>query len=497
MTIQDTMLKHHAIIAEKGVPHDLGFIASCYTPIPFYKDDAKGEDNFALLDVDKMRTYNCRDTLVTLIADRAMDPEVDDYGVRHVYENDMAMVPVLLRMIRRGVLINQSLLYKYRSDLEKELADVAADLRACVGDDFNPNSDAQVRKLLFTELGFSPVSFTKARQPSVDFDSLIQISENADESLEPLFTLLIEQRRLSKLLSTYLKEFILDSNGRLHTQYTLHVTPTGRLSSRRPNLQNIPDGLAKELFIAAPGFEFQERDYSQIELRILAELTDDESWLAAFRAGEDVHNYTTADLFSIKHHEVVKWQRDFAKTFTYGAILYGGTAKTVRRQALNRAMRERHKTGRMVVIPSVREIEACQQEFFKKHPGIFAYQRSVEQEIARNGSVRSESGRLRIFLIKADSARRAGYNFPIQEFASHVIRRAMVRLHEALKEPNGMNLQIHDSLLCELEEGRAEELDAEVIKPIMEEPIMFHGRKVVFPTDAKRGHSWGNLKKVA
>lgn len=493
--IEDTMLKHHVVISEKGVPHDLAFIGSIYTDVPYYKDDAKGEDNFALLPVERMRTYNCRDTLVTHVSDSGLTSDVIDLDVSEAYQHDMAMIRPLLRMMKRGVWVNPTTLATVKHKLQAELDEFATDLRAILGDGFNIQSDKQLREFLFTELGFTPVAWTKGRQPAVDFDSLMQIAEQADPVLEPLFTLLLEHRRVSKLLSTYIKDFILDDDGRLHTQFTLHVTPSGRLSSRRPNLQNFPDGMAKDIIEATPGFEFLEVDKAQIELRILAYLVDDEAWIRAFELNEDVHLYTTADLFSIKPHEVVKWQRDFAKTFTYGAILYGGTAKTVRRQALSRALRERDKS---TPIPLLADIEKCQQAFFKKHPGIQRFQQKIANTIRSTGQLRSSSPtrRLRIFLRTGEAAVRAGYNHPIQEFAAYVIGNEMIQLNNILLEPEGMDLQVHDSLLLELREETFEER-ATMVKKVMEQPYQIGSHRVVLPTTAKRGRTWGSLMKIA
>src|SRR3990167_2476066 len=292
----DTMIAHHAVIAEKGVPHDLAFIGSIYTKTPYYKDDVKGEDNFALLPVETLRTYNCRDVMVTGTAHPSLNNEIDEYDVRKTFEQDMKLLRPLIRIQKQGVLIDKDLLEQSRSEEDQKIEEAEIDLKKILGDEFNPNSNEHVKKLLFEDLKLTPIDYTKTREPKVDFDSIMQLTDQVTDELETLFILLLELRKAQKLRSTYFKEFILDDDGRIHTSYLLHVTPTGRLSSRNPNLQNIPPGKPREMFIASHGYVFVARDYSQIELRILAYLTNDQLLLDIFRAGGDIHAANASDL---------------------------------------------------------------------------------------------------------------------------------------------------------------------------------------------------------
>ena len=486
----DTMIAHHAIISEKGVPHDLAFIGSIYTPFPYYKDDVKGEDNFALLDEAVMRTYNCRDVAVTSFAHVELDKEIDEFGVRQTFEQDMKMLRPMMAMETRGVLINQSLLYDYRKQLDNQIANHEQTLKSILGDDFNFRSTKQLRKLFFEDLKLSPIGMTKHKEPSVDFDTLMKLSEQVPSDLEPLFTELIEWKKDDKLRSTYFSEFILDSNGRVHTQYTLHVTPTGRLSSRNPNLQNIPDGRAKEIFIAQPGFKLLACDYQQIELRIFANITNDALLLDVFAKGDDPHAFNAAHLFSVPISAVTEQQRDFAKTFIYGAILYGGTAATVRRQAISRAIRT--KAG---IVPSVKEIEGLQQSWLTKHPNTARWQRSIELEVLSTRKLREPLGRIRHFLGSRDNIVRAAYNFPIQGCAASVINGAIIRLFPLIQQPAGMELQVHDEIILEVPESEVRQY-ADLTREVMETPIEINEKIVKFPTTAKVGDSWEELKKL-
>jgi len=487
----DTMIAHHAIIAEKGVPHDLAFIGSIYTPFPYYKDDVKGEDNFALLEDNVLRTYNCRDVAVTAVAAREMEPEIDEYGVRETFGKDMKLQRPLINIQRRGVLVDKNLLEAYRKEADEQLAECETSLRSILGPDFNVRSTKQLRKLLFEDMKLEPISRTRTQEPAVDFDSLMQLSDQVTDDLEPLFAEIIKYRKVDKLRSTYLTEFILDSNSRVHTQYTLHVTPTGRLSSRNPNLQNFPKKRIRDIFIARLGYVLLGRDYSQIELRIFALISHDEPLLKIFREGGDVHASNASDLFGVTISAVTEEMRDFAKTFMYGAILYGGTAATIRRQAQSRALR-----GGIARVPSVAEIERLQFAFLSKHPNIVHFQKEIEKEVISKRRLREPFGRVRYFLGRKDSIVRAAYNFPIQGGAASIINDALIRLDNSLgKHLGGVVLQVHDELVLEVPENAVNDY-VELTKEVMEFPVVIEGQSVVFPTDCEIGKSWGKMEKI-
>lgn len=501
----DTMIAHHVVVSEKGVPHDLGFIASTYTDVPFYKDDVKGEDNFALLDPFRMRTYNCRDTLVTHTAAPELDKEIDEYGVRSTFEQDMRMLLPMRNVQKRGVLIDTALLHRYRRQLDDDIGSAIATLKATFGEDFisltksgRPTvTPVRLRRLLFDDLKLQPTGFSKkTRLPLTDFDALLSLTDQAGADIEPILRILLIWRKLDKLRSTYFDDFILDDNSRLHTSYTIHITPTGRLSSRGPNLQNIPDGMAKEIFVARPGFVLLERDYSQIELRILAEVAGDEILRETFATGGDVHTQNASDLFNILASQVVKDQRDFAKTFVYGGIIYGGTASTIRRQALSKLLRKKKPGDPDVYIPSVREIETCQANYLHKHHWVRDYQTGIEREVRKERRLRAPLGRVRIFLGKVEDMIRAAYNFPIQGTAADIMNPAFIELDRVLTEDEaGIVLQVHDSFVFEVPEQQIEKY-LDLTKAIMEKPVTLNGNTVQFPTDAKIGYSWGKMEKV-
>lgn len=502
--IEDTMLKHHAIFPEKGVPHDLAFIGSVFSEVPYYKDDVKGEENFALFDDTRLRTYNCRDVKVTDEADSNMDSELDELGTRTTYELDRKLLRPLIRLQRRGILVHSGLLSDYRRQLDQEIEQTLDTIKLLVGSDFvgynkrgrQTITPKRLKRFLFEELGLTPVGLTQSYEPRTDLDAMLELKDQAGANLESLFDAMIEWRKVEKIRTTYFDEFITDALGRVHTQLLQHVTPTGRLSSRNPNLQNVPDGIAKEIFIASPGYCFIERDYSQIEVRILAYIADDELLIEAFRQGVDIHDQNTADLFSIPLGTHNKNQRDFSKIYLYGGIMYGGSASTVRKQAMSRLyLRAKPHERKNVVIPTVKEIEVLQNAWLAKHLSVRLYQQGIETEVRKERKLTTCLGRTRIFLGSLHDIIRAAYNFPIQGTAADIISGAMLLLDEAMPEPNGMDLQVHDSILFEVRESEADRWIEET-KRLMERPIRIGKHEVVFPTTCKVGRSWGKMQSI-
>ena len=421
-----------------------------------------------------------------------MDSELDDYGVRKTYEEDMRLLRPLIRTQMRGVLIDQLLFRQYQSQLDRELAEASAILKDILGADFNPKSGKQLRKLLFEDAKLEPIGFTKTHQPRIDLDAILILSEKAGADLEPLLRVLIEFRKIEKIRSTYFNEIILDSRGRIHTQYTIHVTPTGRLSSRNPNLQNVPKkGTPREIFISSPGYSFISRDYSQIELRYFAIETNDQILMDVFAEGGDPHSQNAMDLFNISKDKVDdEIHRDFAKNFMYGAILYGGTAATVRRLSMSKVLR---RGGSFV--PTTKEIEVLQSNYLIKHPNIIKWQREIDTIVLRDRKLTNVFGRVRHFLGRPNDILRAAYNFPFQSVAAYIINRAYCELDKLIPEPDGIAMQVHDELVFEVRDNFVDEY-IKVSKEVMERPVMIRGKEYVFPTSCKIGKSWGKMEKV-
>lgn len=527
----DGMIAHHVVHCERGVPHDLGFAGSTYGPIPYWKDVAKGdkddpdeESNFALLDVDKMRTYNLDDCQTTKYAHVGLSEEIDELHLRHVYEHDMRKNHVVRRMMQRGVLIDQSARAQRKLQNEQDIRAIEEDLRDLLGSSFNPNSDHQLRDLLFNQIGFKPTSYTaKKHQGKVDFDALISFQEACalSDPIRTLFDLLISRNKYETIVSNFLggrsdakerkrsrkNEFTLDHAGAVHTRFSLHITPSGRLSSAAPNLQNIPDSL-RNLFIARPGYVFLSRDYSQVELRIYAYGSGDDVLIAVFerrdgtKLDRDPHTQSAVSLFRVPAGQVTKEQRDFIKIFHYGGLLYAGTASTIRAQAIREVLKRKFETRDYtltVPTPSINEIEYLQQQWFLGHPKAALFNARIEDRVAKESVAETLIlGRKRFFIIPLHEAKRAARSHVVSGTAADVIDLAMLSLDACFLDSydgEGLALQLHDELLMEVRKDRVKEWSARS-KEIMERPVVINGRTIVLPTEAKVGPNWGEMETV-
>ena len=374
---------------------------------------------------------------------------------------EMPVVPILARMERDGVQINQESLREQSQDLEQEIKDIEARVNEEVGEPpVNLNSSKQVQELLFDRLKLPAVHKT----PSGAFSS----SERALQELaaqHPLPDLILRHRRLSKLKSTYLDTLPVqaDENGRVHTTYHQAKVVTGRLSSSKPNLQNIPvrtvEGRRiRSAFIAAPGYILLTADYSQIELRIIAHMADDPALLTVFAENGDVHRQTAAEIFNLPVADIVEDHRRIAKSINFG-LIYGMSPFGLSRQLRIPLQEARHYVDR----------------FFQKYPQVNAYMEDCRRLAKRNGYVETLYGR-RIPTPEArryadqQHAQRMAINAPMQGTAADIIKKAMISIDEWLAKrqySTHMIMQVHDELVFEVPEGEKEET-MENVKQLME-----------------------------
>lgn len=513
----DTMIDHHIAFCERGVPHDLGFIGTSCTYIPYGKDEVKGADNFALLDPRVLRHYNLTDCAVTAKAKLVLQADIDELQSEHIRIHDMKKNHAVRRMMVRGIRIDTALRDALRKQSYDELADLEQDLRDIVGSSFNPNSDHHVRRLLFDDLGIKPSSYTlKTRQGKVDFDALVAVQESfpRDDCLRTLFDVLIARNKLETDITNFLggrddrprkgriaSEIILDDRGILHTRFSLHIVPSGRLSSADPNLQNIPSKF-RRMFIARPGYEFIERDKSQVELRIYAYGADDDVMIAVFEEGRDPHRESAADLFRVAAPQVNPNQRHFAKTFHYGGILYAGGPGTIRAQAIREVLKKRYETRDFVTevyVPSVNEIDTLVKNWFMKHPRAALFNAKIEDRVRAHSVAESMIlRRKRNFCIPMHEALRAARSHTVSGTAADMIDLEFIDLDRQMCEADdgtGFVLQLHDAFLIETPKGRVNEWLERSAK-VMHRPYTIGNHTVVYPTDAKRGTCWGEMEKI-
>ncbi|MBI2198891.1 MAG: DNA polymerase I [Candidatus Rokubacteria bacterium] len=412
-------------------------------------------------------------------------PALETAGLRVLYEEiERPLVPVLAAMERHGIRADPDRLIEFSRELERSLDALTREIHVLAGEEFNLSSPKQLAMILFEKLKLPPVKKTKTGY-STDADVLEQLA-----LAHPLPAKLIEHRILAKLKSTYadaLPTLINSRTGRIHTSFNQLVAATGRLSSSNPNLQNIPirTELGRRIraaFVPEPGWRFVAADYSQIELRILAHVSGEESLVEAFRRGEDIHRRTASEVFGVPLEAVTSEQRDVAKTTNF-SVIYGVTAFGLSR-------------GLAI---SQKEAQEFLDRFFTRHPKVKAYLERTVVEGRERGWVATLTGRRR-YLPELRSgnpnlrgfAERMATNAPIQGTAADLIKIAMVRLHRALGERglrSRMLLQVHDELLFEAPEDEVLPLEA-LAAELMESSMTL---AVPLKVDIKAGTDWAQV----
>jgi len=365
-------------------------------------------------------------------------------------ELELPLIAVLTRIERHGIQVDRKVLGDLSRDVDAQCAAQEQELHRLAGRAFNVNSNAQLAQVLYTDLAL-PVLKKGKTGPSTDAEVLEKLAGK-----HPLPRALLEYRTLSKLKSTYLDALVplIGPDGRLHTTFHQAATATGRLSSSDPNLQNIPvrtdvGRAIRQAFVAEPGWKLISADYSQIELRILAHVSEDPGLLSAFQAREDVHQRTAAEVFGVSPGEVTADQRRVAKMVNFG-IAYGLSP---------------HGLSTRLDIPH-EEAASIIDRYFARYAGIRRYLEETIERARRTGSVETLFGRRRLMddlhssnWATAQAAERAAINMPIQGTAADLIKMAMLRIDHRLRETGlrtRMLLQVHDELLFETPEDEVD-----------------------------------------
>jgi DNA polymerase-1 len=455
----DTMLESY-VLDSTASRHDMDTLALKHlSHKTIHYEDIAGKGakqlSFNQIEIEQAAPYAAEDADITLQLHETLWPRLQETpSLVSVFRDiEMPLVPVLSRMERRGVLLDEKMLNKQSHKFEKRLLELEKEAHKEAGEAFNLGSPKQLQAILFDKLGLPVISKTPKGQPSTA-ESVLQ--ELAHDYALP--QLILEHRSLSKLKSTYtdkLPQMIDPHTGRVHTSYHQAVAATGRLSSSDPNLQNIPirkeEGRRiRQAFIAAPKHKMLAADYSQIELRIMAHLSQDEGLLKAFAAGEDIHRATAAEVFGIEPDKVSSDQRRSAKAINFG-LIYGMSAFGLARQLdIERGMAQQY-------------IDL----YFSRYPGVKAYMDETRERARQQGYVETVFGR-RLYLpeIKASNAVRRQYaertaiNAPMQGTAADIIKRAMIDLDRAIEKSKldiHMIMQVHDELVFEVAEGIVEQ----------------------------------------
>ncbi len=487
----DTMLESY-VWNSVATRHDMDSAAERYLglkTITYEEVAGKGAKQipFSQVSIETASTYAAEDADVTLRLHRTLWPAIErEPLLGRLYEDfEQPLVPVLLRMERRGVLIDREMLRRQGVELAKRAEELKTAAHAEAGTEFNVDSPKQLQQILYEKMNLPVLRKTPTGQPSTAEDVLEQLAESFT-----LPQLILDYRSIAKLRSTYADKLPTQVNpdtGRVHTSYHQAVAQTGRLSSTDPNLQNIPirtpEGRRiRQAFIAPPGYVLLAADYSQIELRIMAHLSGDASLIAAFEADRDVHQATAAEVFGVPLSEVSTDQRRSAKAINFG-LIYGMSAFGLARQL---------GIGR-------NEAQQYVDLYFERYPGVKAYMDRTREGARETGYVETVFGR-RLYLPEIRSrnralqqyAERSAINAPMQGTAADLIKLAMIAVdrwcEEEGRDDARLIMQVHDELVLE---ARTEVVDrvAEAVRGCM----VAAGRgalRVPLKVDVGRGMNW-------
>jgi len=445
----------------------------------------KKQSSLSLLEVNQIADYFCANVDIVWSLKESLETELRKQGLWQLFtEVEMALIPVLVAMESNGILLDTDLLRGMSLEQGQELLRLEKEIYSSVGHQFNINSPQQLGKVLFEEL-----RLPQSRRTKSGYSTEASVME-ALRGTHPIIELILKYRQLSKLKSTYvdaLPALINHKTGRVHTSFNQTGTATGRLSSSDPNLQNIPirsemGNKIRKAIIAPPGAYLLSADYSQIDLRALAHLSQDSALITAFAQDEDIHSMTASKIFGIPASEVTPEMRRNAKTVNFG-VVYGMSDYGLE-QATNLS---REEASQFIVL------------YFEKYPGVKEYLEATKAQARKLGYVQTVLGRRR-FLPEINSfnrmvreaAERMAINAPVQGSSADIIKIAMINLHREMEKRNlksKMLLQIHDELLFEVPEEEVEEMKSLVTE------LMPRAVELCVPVkiDIKLGRNWGEM----
>ena len=463
----DTMLESYVLNSTGR--HNMDDLAKRYLghqTISFEEIAGKGKNQltFNQIPLEKAAEYAAEDADVTMKLQQVLWEKLSkEPTLKKLFkEMELPLLGVLSRMERRGVLIDSDALFLQSNEIANRLSELEEQAYVLAGQPFNLASTKQLQEILFDKLGLPVIQKTPKGAPSTNEEVLEELAFSHE-----LPKVLVEHRGLSKLKSTYtdkLPQMVNPQTGRVHTSYHQAVTATGRLSSSDPNLQNIPirneEGRRiRQAFIAREGFTVVAADYSQIELRIMAHLSQDQGLINAFTQGKDIHRSTAAEIFGVALDEVTSEQRRNAKAINFG-LIYGMSAFGLSRQlGIGRA-----------------DAQSYMDLYFKRYPGVQTFMHDIREKAKAQGYVETLFGR-RLYLpdinssngMRRKAAERVAINAPMQGTAADIIKRAMIQLDQKLQnDPDiAMIMQVHDELVFEV---RSEKVAfySELIKTQME-----------------------------
>ncbi|WP_251977582.1 DNA polymerase I [Salinicola avicenniae] len=490
--LDDTMLESY-VLNSTATRHDMDSLALKYLgekTISFEEIAGKGAKQltFNQIALEEAVPYACEDVDITLRLHRELRPKLEATGrLADVLDTlERPLVPVLSHMERNGVALDAARLHAQSQELETRIRELEAQAFELAGKEFNLGSPKQLAEILFEEQKIPVIKKTPKGAPSTAEGVLEELALDY-----PLPKLIMSHRGMTKLKSTYtdkLPRLVNPATGRLHTSYHQAVTATGRLSSSDPNLQNIPirtdEGRKiRQAFVARDGYRIVAADYSQIELRIMAHLSDDKGLLEAFANDLDIHAATAAEVFGVSLEKVTTDQRRSAKAINFG-LIYGMSA-----WGLSKQLHIEAKQAKVYI-----------DRYFDRYPGVARFMDNIRAQAAEDGYVETVFGRrLHLPEIKAQNharrqaAERTAINAPMQGTAADIIKRAMIDVHHWLNPSTGqadfdawMVMQVHDELVFEVAESQVDDF----IVAIRERMQNAAELSVPLIVDANSGANW-------
>ena len=461
----DTMVMHYLLHPDKR--HAMDLLSEeylNYKPVPIKDLIGKGKNQLTMRDVavDKVVDYACEDADITLRLYHALWPELEEEELVELYETvEAPLIPVLRDIELEGINVDGEFLNDYSKVLTEELHKIEKEVYQLAGSEFNIGSPKQIGEILFGRMGV-PYKGSKTKTGQYKTDEATLVEAGVDF---PIVKLILRHRSLSKLIGTYVDALplLMNEDGRIHSSFNQTIAATGRLSSANPNLQNIPvrtpEGAeVRKAFIPRDkDHVLLASDYSQIELRLVAALSQDQGMLDAFKTGKDIHTATAALIFDVPYEEVTRLQRYQAKTINF-AILYGaGATRLTQELEISRA-----------------EASELISNYYERFTGLKQFMSGTVEQAKEEGYVTTLLGRKRSLRdinsrssVARSLAERMAMNTPIQGTAADMIKLAMIRIHQALREKNfktRMILQVHDELVFD-----APRDEVEAVTPLIEE----------------------------
>ena len=479
----DTMLKSYCLdsVASRHNMDDLALHYLGYKTIQ-YSDVAgsgKKQLTFNQVNIEEAMPYACEDVIVTNELNNLFESKLQEFPkLIALYRSiELPLIKVMLKLERNGAMLDETSLFNQQNKIKEEMIKIQTEAYEIAGDEFNLESPKQIQQILFSEEGFGlePKKKTAKGQPSTNEEALKLLDH-------PLVDLIMSYRTLTKLNSTYLEALPRQINrrtGRLHTSYHQAVTATGRLSSSKPNFQNIPirteqGAQIRSAFIAEKGNVILAADYSQIELRIMAHISGDQNLIEAFNNNQDVHSSTASQVFGTEISMVTKDQRRKAKAINFG-LIYGMSAFGLAKQIdVSRTEAKQYIDG-----------------YFENYPGVLRFMEETKDKAKSQGYVETVLGR-RLYLPQINSknkmlqqhALRTAINAPMQGSSADIIKKAMLDIHAWIDKENHpikMFMQVHDELVFELDAKMAE------VQAIEIKALMSNALKLSIPLDVDVG----------